>query len=139
MKRLVYLGTLIALFVVGLSLGSLAGAQEAGDPIPEPVPGGTTPVQQEVGDPIPEPVPGGTTPVDGGEDIGGRITDPVEETPVDQYGTIPNPQPSTPVEGPPSGESDISVLPDTGGLSGLPWIAGALLLGGGLVVRRIIR
>lgn len=45
----------------------------------------------------------------------------------DVAGTIPTPQPSTPV------------LPDTGGVSGLILMAGALLLGGGLVVRRIIR
>lgn len=45
----------------------------------------------------------------------------------DVAGTIPTPQPSTPV------------LPDTGGVSGLVLIAGALLLGGGLVVRRIVR
>lgn len=45
----------------------------------------------------------------------------------DQYGTIPTPQPSTPV------------LPDTGGVSGLVLMAGVLLLGGGLVTRRIIR
>ena len=50
----------------------------------------------------------------------------------DQYsddvaGTIPTPQPSTPV------------LPDTGGLSGLVPMAGALLLGGGLLARRIMK
>ncbi len=57
----------------------------------------------------------------------------------DRYGTIPTPQPSTPVEGPPSGENDVSVLPDTGGLSGLVLMAGVLLLGSGLLVRHIIR
>lgn len=53
--------------------------------------------------------------------------------------TIPTSQPSTPVEGPATGPSDVTVLPDTGGATGLAWVAGALLLGGGLVVRRIIR
>lgn len=61
----------------------------------------------------------------------------------DQYDndnvTAPTPQPSTPVEGPATGPSDISELPDTGGATGLAWVAGALLLGGGLMVRRIIR
>lgn len=55
----------------------------------------------------------------------------------DVAGAIPTPQPSTPVEGPPSGENNTSVLPDTGGVSGLILMVGVLLLGGGLVVRRI--
>lgn len=36
-------------------------------------------------------------------------------------------------------DAGTKVLPDTGGMTGLTWVAGALLLGGGLVVRRIIR
>jgi LPXTG-motif cell wall-anchored protein len=127
MKRLVYLGTLVALLVVGLSVGSLAAAQEDGATIPEPVPGGETPIEGplEDGATIPEPVPGGETPVDQGDT---RIG-----------GTIPTPQPSTPVEGPATGPTDVTKLPDTGGMTGMAWVAGALLLGGGLVVRRIIR
>lgn len=50
----------------------------------------------------------------------------------DQYGdgvagTTSASQPPTPV------------LPDTGGMTGLAWIAGALLLGGGLVARRLMK
>lgn len=54
---------------------------------------------------------------------------------------IPEPVPGgeTPVEGPPSGDNGVTRLPDTGGLSGLALLGGALLLGGGLVVRRIVR
>ncbi len=128
MKRLVFLGTLIALSVMGLAVGSLAGAQEVTGSIPDPQPS----TQLET-----PPPPGGDT------RIAGTIPDPQPSTPVDQYndvvGTIPTPQPSTPVEGPPSTQSDISELPDTGGLDSLPWIAGALLLGGGMVIRRIVR
>ncbi len=57
----------------------------------------------------------------------------------DQYGTIPAPQPSTPVDASPAGGGKVSVLPDTGGMTGLAWIAGALLLGGGLVARRLMK
>jgi LPXTG-motif cell wall-anchored protein len=135
MKKLVYLGMLIALIVAGLSMSSLAGAQETGAPLPEPVNvGETTPVEQGPGAPLPEPVNVGET-------------TPVEQQPApdsDQYDeddkiSIPEPQPSTPVEGPPSGGDEVTELPDTGGVSGLMLLGGALLLGGGLVVRRIVR
>lgn len=38
-----------------------------------------------------------------------------------------------------SGGNDVAELPDTGGPSGVALLAGALLLGSGLVIRRLVR
>lgn len=130
MKRLVYLGTFVALLVAGLSLGTFAGAQEDTISIPEPVPGGTTPVEGPPGGyaTIPEPPPDDwITPVEPGGDT--RLA-----------GTIPTPQPSTPVEGPVTDPNDVTALPDTGGsVIAVACVAGVFLLASGLVVRRIIK
>jgi LPXTG-motif cell wall-anchored protein len=154
MRKIGYLGVLVTFFALVLAPISFAEAQESTISIPQPVQGGETPVggmtSGVTNDPIGtvERVPGGETPVGGGEVVGGRITDPVEETPVDsdQYDeddkiSIPEPVPGgeTPVEGPPTGGDEVTELPDTGGVSGLMLMAGALLLGGGLMVRRISR
>lgn len=75
----------------------------------------------------------------------GALPGPIDFTPVANEGVVPGsgvtrvtatadqyaqPTPPAPTR---------AVLPDTGGLSSPMLVAGALLLGGGLVVRRIIR